>query len=78
MDLLKKIFPFSFDTADVAALVIRVIIYVVGGVVAGALIGVLMFVPVLNIIVGIVCSLIDIYVTAGIVITFLAHFNVLK
>ncbi|MBQ6892618.1 MAG: hypothetical protein IJN48_00285 [Clostridia bacterium] len=78
MDLLKKIFPFSFGAKDVAALVIKVILYIVAGMVAGVLIGLLASVPVVNIVVGFVGGLVDLYVTAGIVITFLSFFKVIK
>ena len=34
MDMLKKIFPYSFSVKDVSALVIKIIVYVVAMVVA--------------------------------------------
>ncbi|MBQ2945348.1 MAG: hypothetical protein IJD95_02135 [Clostridia bacterium] len=86
MDTLKKIFPLSFKyVGDVKNLVIGVIIYVVAGIIAGAVIGIaglLTGIPVLGAILALVLrvlgSLVDLYVTAGIVIEFLVHFKVIK
>ena len=79
MDLLKKFFPFSFTPKkDVAALVINVVIMIVIGFVIGLVIGLLSGIPVLGWIIGILGSLVDLYVTASIVLSFLHYFKVLK
>lgn len=86
MDTLKKIFPLSFKyVGDVKNLVIGVILYVVAGIIAGAVIGIAVLltgIPVLGAILALVLrvlgSLVDLYVTAGIVIEFLVHFKVIK
>ncbi len=79
MDTLKKIFPLSFKTkSDVPTLIVHIIIHFVIGIIAGALIFILSKIPVLGIIVTILSSLIELYLTAGIVLTFLDYFNVIK
>ena len=80
MDLLKKIFPFSFRTKenDVASLVITIILYMVAGVIAGFVIGLLGIIPLIGILFRLVGSLIELYVFAGIIITLLDYFKVLK
>ncbi len=78
MDALKKIFPLSFGAKEVAELVIKIIIYVVVGAIIGVAIGLLAKIPVINLVTGIVGALVEIYVLAGIVITFLDYFKILK
>jgi hypothetical protein len=79
MDILKKVFPLSFKyVGEVANLVIGIIIYVLVGIVGGAVIGLTASLPVVGIILGIVGALLDLYVTAGIVIEILVHCKVLK
>ena len=68
MDLLKRFFPFSFrGKKDVAALIINILIYIIVGAVVGFLIGILAKIPVINLITGIVGTIVEIYVIAGIV-----------
>ncbi len=79
MDILKKIWPFSFrEKKDVAALVITVILHVVADIVIGVLLGLLAGVPVVGFIFSLVGSLLGLYITAGIVFTFLHYFKVFK
>lgn len=87
MDALKKIFPLSFKyTKDVANLIIGIIIYLVVGIVAGALITIstmlVGWIPVVGWLIGwvlgIISSLIGVYVLAGVVIQILAFAKVLK
>ncbi len=79
MALLKKIFPYSFVAKkDVAALVINILIQLVVGIIAGVLIGILVKVPVLGIIISLIGGLVDLYVLAGIVISCLDYFKILK
>ena len=79
MELLKKLWPFSFvNKKDVAALVINVIIHVLADVIIGVLIGVLVGIPVVGIIFSLLGSIIGIYITAGIVFTFLDYFKVFE
>ncbi len=78
MELLRKIWPFSFDTNSVSNLVIKAIVYILIGVIFGILVGLLKNVPVLNVIFYIIGPLVDLYVVAGLVIMFLNFFKVLK
>ena len=79
MDTLKKYFPYSFKEKDgVGALIVNIIVYLVVGAIAGALIGILKGIPVIGWIIGIVGAVVDIYVTAGIVISILHYCKVLK
>lgn len=79
MDLLKKIFPLSFGAKkDVAALIINILIQLVVAVVVGFIIGIVATIPVIGIIVGLVGGLVDIYFLAGIVLSCLDYFKVLK
>lgn len=78
MDLLKKLWPFSFGTVEVKDLVIRAIIYVVVATVFSILIWVLSGIKVVGVIFSIIGALADIYSTAGLVLLFLSHFKVIK
>ena len=77
----------SFKNNDsVSNLVIGVIVYVVVAIVAGLVIGLASlitgWIPVAGAVIGILLSaigsLVEVYITAGIVFKFLAYFNVLK
>lgn len=86
MDLLKKCFPASFGTQDVAGLVIRIIIYVVAMVVGGfllALVGLITgWIPIAGIFIGwllgLIGALVELYCVAGIVILILDYLKLLK
>ncbi len=81
MDLLRKFFPISFRCVnEVSNLVIGIIIYAVAGIVGGALIALtgLINLPLLGVILKLLGGLLDIYVTAGIVIAVLVYCNVIK
>ena len=79
MEMLQKIFPLSFKRTDsLGSLIIGILIYIVVGALAGFAIGLLWVVPVVNLVIGLVGGLIDIYVVAGIVIQILVYMNILK
>ena len=79
MELLKTVFPFSFQPKkDVAALVINILIYLAVGLVASLLIGLLSKINVLGVIVSLVGGLADLYVTAGVVLSVLDYTKVIK
>lgn len=78
MDLLKKVFPFSFGTADVAALVIRIIVYLLAGIVIVFVFSIVALIPIINILVGLVGAVVELYILAGIVIAILDYLKVLK
>ncbi len=79
MDMLKKIFPFSFQAkSDLKALAINVLIYLAAALVAGLVVGVLSWVPILGAIIKLLGGLVGIYVVAGIVLTALDYLDLLK
>ncbi len=81
MDFLKKLYPLSFrKSTEVSDLVKRIIIYVVIAILTGvaiSLIG-LAGIAVLNVILGLVGTLVEIYCTGGVVVAILVHCNVIK
>jgi len=87
METLKKLFPLSFKRTDTAAnLVVGILIYVVAAIVAGAVIGlsalITGWIPVIGLLIGwalgVVGSIVEIYVVAGIVIQILVFAKVIK
>ena len=86
MDMLRKFFPFSFkEKKDIAALIINVLLYIVAGVVIGfvlGLLGLLGAIPVvgtiLALVLGLVSSIVELYILVGIVLSFLDYFKVIK
>lgn len=80
MDMLKKVFPFSFNVKeqDVTSLIVSIIIYLVVMVVSGLVMWILGFIPVINILTGIVGWVVEVYSVAGIVLAVLNFLNVLK
>ncbi len=78
MDTLKKLFPFSFEVKDVASLIIKIIVYLVAGAVIGFVLSILAKIPIIGIVVGLVGTLVEIYILAGIVIAVLDFCKILK
>lgn len=79
MDMLKKIFPFSFkEKKDIAALIINILLYLVGDIIAGFVIGLLASIPLIGIVFSLVGSLVGLYCLAGLVLSCLDYFKVLK
>lgn len=81
MDLLKKLFPLSFQCiGEVSKLVIGIIIYVVLGIIGGVVIGLagLIDLPIVGLLLSLVGGLLDLYITAGIVLAILVYCKVLK
>lgn len=79
MDMLKKYFPYSFTAKkDLGALIINILVYVIIGAIATAVIGILKGVFIIGLLVGIVCTIIDIYVVAGVIISILDYLKILK
>ncbi len=70
MDLLRTLWPTAFKVKekDAASLVIQLILLIVVCVLIGILIGVLAGIPVVNILAGIVGSLVELYGFVGIVL----------
>lgn len=83
MDLLKKIFPISFaQKKDLGTLIVSVIIQVVAGLIISVTLGVLgRFIGglfVLSAMLGLLGSIVGLYITGSIVFTFLDYFKVIK
>ena len=79
MDMLKKFFPLSFQPkADMATLVINILIQLVVGVVIGWVISIVVLIPIVGLIVGLVGGLLDLYILAGIILSCLDYFKILK
>ena len=72
MDMLKKIFPYSFGAKDVAGLVIKILVYLVASAVLGWVVS---LVPLVG---GLVASLIGLYSTVGLVLAILDYLKVIK
>lgn len=86
MDALKKLFPRAFAATEqdklVNALIVYVVIAVVGALV-GWLVGTLLgWIPVIGFIVGLVLKIagtvVDVYAIAGVILTLLVYFKVIK
>ncbi len=79
MEMLRKIFPLSFKFLDsIANLVIGTLIYLAAGILISIGIALVSIIPIVGWIIGLLGGLVDLYVLAGIVILFLAYFNILK
>ena len=79
MEMLKKIFPLSFQPKpDVASLVINILIQLVVSVVAGWVVGLVAAIPLIGIIFSLVGSLLGLYFLVGIVLSCLDYFKILK
>lgn len=72
MDIIKKLFPYSFGAADIKALVIKIVVYLVASAVLGFVIGLIPFIG------GIIAWVIGIYCTVGWILVVLDYLKVLK
>ncbi|MBR6796617.1 MAG: hypothetical protein IKM53_04620 [Clostridia bacterium] len=78
MDILKKIFPFSFKAKELVPFIITIVIYLVIDLVCGFAIGLLSHIPVVNILTGILGTLLGLYGLIGIVLSILVFLKVVK
>lgn len=78
MNLLRKLWPFSFETKSVSDLVLKAVLYVILAALFSILMGVVNNIIVLNVIMIIVGTLADIYLLVGLILLFLNYFKVLK
>ena len=78
MNILKKYFPFSFGPVDTKAFIITLVIYAVIGLVVSFLIGILSRLWLIGWIFGIIGSLVDLYVVAGVILTILSFTGLFK
>ncbi len=78
MDLLKMIWPTAFmvKEKDVATLVIHIVIFLVASIVVGAVMSFLMWIPLVNIIFGLIGSLVGLYCLVGIILSILKFVNI--
>ena len=77
MENLRKAFPLSFkENKDVGALVINILIHLVIAVIATTLLGFLAGIPIVGIVFTVLSTLIDLYLTAGIIFSILHYCKV--
>lgn len=82
MDILKKVFPLSFKSADIAYFIISLIVYVLASTIIGVINGILLLIPLIGFIIaavfGLISSIVGIYCLAGIVISILVFLKVMQ
>lgn len=78
MDMIRKVFPFSFGAKEVKELVIKILIYLVVGAVLGWVIGLFAKIPVLGLIFSLAGTVVGLYCFVGIVLAVLDYMKVLK
>lgn len=78
MDVLKKIWPYSFGTKTVGSLIVKIIVYVVAMAILGVCVGFLSSIPVLGIILWILGPVVWIYGVVGIIFVVLDYLKILK
>jgi hypothetical protein len=80
MEMIQKIFPFSFNfkAKDVNGLVVSILVYIVGMILSGVAMFVLGLIPIVGILTGIIGWIIEVYLFVGIVLSVLNFCNVLK
>ena len=80
MDIIKKIWPtpFKVEEKNAEQMVVQLIVFVAAFLVASILIWILHFIPIVNILCGILGTLVDVYCLVGIALVLLRFFGVLK
>lgn len=78
MDMVKKLFPYSFGTADVKSLIIKIIVYLVASAVAGFLLGLLGGIPLVGVVADVISWAFGLYCTVGWILVILDYLKVLK
>lgn len=78
MELLKQLWPFSFQTKNVSDLIVKAILYVVFATLFSILMDVLSKIVVINVIMAIIGTIADIYLIIGLILLFLNYFKVIK
>ena len=80
MEMLQKVFPYSLNVKekDVASLVVSIIIYLALALVVGIAIWIVGLIPILNILGGILGTIVELYCLVGIILAVLKYLNVLK
>ncbi len=77
-ETINKFFPFVARAREPKSLAIVIVVYLVIAIVAGIILGVCSHIPVVKFVVGIVGSLVELYVIAGIVIAVLVYTKTLE
>lgn len=79
MELVKKIFPFSFmEKEDASQLALALLIYLVAALAVSLVMWVLGWIPIVKVLIWIAGGIAELYVVAGIAFTFLDFFKLLK
>lgn len=79
MELLKTIFPYSFQPKqDIAALVINIVLYLAVGLVAALLIGLLNKIAVLGLVMSILGGFADLHILVGAVLSVLDYTKIIR
>lgn len=72
MELLKKVFPYSFGAQDIKGLIIKIAVYLVASAVLGWVLG---LIPLVG---GIAAWVVGVYSTVGWILVILDYLKVLK
>ncbi len=78
MDILKKIFPFSFRSKTIQELLINILIYIAINVVGGLVLGLLGILPLIGFVFSAVGGLLGVYTLAGVILASLHFWGMLK
>ena len=81
MDILKKVFPLSFKSNDIAYFIISLIVYVLASTIIGVINGILAIIPLIGFILaaafGLVSAIVGVYCISGIVISILVFLKIM-
>ena len=78
MDLIKKIFPFSFRGKQNGDLIVAIVLYLVACAVASIVIKLTSVIPIVGWIVGIILGCADLYAVIGIILAVLYRIDAIK
>lgn len=78
MELIKKLWPFSFECKSRNDLILKAIAYLVLTIIFSLFISVFKDIIVLNVIMYIICPVADLYLFIGLVLLFLSYFKLIK
>ncbi len=76
--MLKKIFPFSYRANNVTNLIITVLVYLVAGALISFLFGWIGAIPLVGWVIGVLISIIDLYLFVGLVVSVLVFLGIVK
>lgn len=78
MEMVKKFFPFVFQSTEVVPFVISLVVYALVSIVCGVILGLLSALPIIGILFSLIGTLIGLYALAGIVLSILVFVKVIK